>query len=411
MSDMHESNEAKIICQMLLDNSIIPSLTLTEEHFTDHLCRKAYGEIQRQYSRHGGASKDCLLDIGLEYQWISDVLFILPTAANFSFFEKKIKAAYQKEFERRLVQHSVDILEGRAGGKVVEYLEKEITEFSASVGEFKDSTLQDVLYTALEDIEARAAKGGELPGITTGILKLNAMIHGFEDRQYYIIGARPSDGKTAFGTNCVLAAARAGKKVGFITAESSVKEVGRRIYAQEAKIDASRIAMGNIDMIDAGALTDAGARLNPRNVVFYDEPNPTIETVERKAREWKRRNWVEIIFLDYIQIIQGGRGDSFHERLADVSLRIKALARKLEIPMVCMAQLTRGAADRKPMESDIAGTDQITRDADGIILIHHERNDQNEIEYSQLIVAKARDGKKGICNVKFHGEFLSFEGR
>ena len=403
---LNESNEAKIICQMLISNSIIPSITLTQDHFKDHLCRKAFNEIQAQYTKHGGVSNEALYDIGLEYDWVYEVRNLIPTSANFPFFEQKIKASYQHDYEQRLLEESVQRFESGEG--IIPFLEEKITNFTAQTGTFSDTNLQDVLLSAQTDIEQRIARGGALPGITTGIGRLNAMIHGWEKRQYYIIGARPSDGKTAFGINCVLSAAKGGFRPGFITAESSVKEIGRRIFARESRIDASRIAMGRLGPKDTEELINAGSRLVEKNVVFYDEPNPTIETVERKAREWKRRENVDIIFIDYVQIIQGGKGDSQHQKLADISLRLKALARTLDIPIVCMAQLIRGAADRKPMESDVAGTDQITRDADGIILIYHERNSFGQIVESQLIVAKARDGKKGICGVTFEGQFLSF---
>ena len=143
--------------------------------------------------------------------------------------------------------------------------------------------------------------------------------------------------------------------------------------------------------------------------VFYDEPSIRIEILERKAREFVRRNNIQILFIDYIQYIEGGEGSVKHERKANVSTRLKALARRLNIPVVAAAQLKNYGRDRRPTKDDIAETDQIYRDADGIVIIHHEIDEDTEkILNSELIIAKARDGQRGIIPVVFDGEYLNF---
>lgn len=405
-----QSAERSLICQMLLDNTIIPSITVSGHQFTDSYCVTAFGEIQRQYTLHGGANKDCLLSIGMDYNWVIETSEYVPTSANFQFYEKKIRDAYKMAFERRLVATANDMAAGILDGDVIKYLEEQITDFSADLTEYKTISMSQVMRSGLDDIERRYKLKGELPGISTGLSELNSMILGFQKRHYYIIGARPSDGKTAIGINFLLDAAKDGKVAGMISAESAVQELGLRISAREARIDASFLALGLLKQADFGSLMDAAGRISNYKILFYDEPNPRIETIERKAREWKRRNGLEILFIDYVQIIQGGVGDSFHERIADVSLRLKAIARNLDIPVVCMAQLGRANADKMPTASDIAGSDQITRDADGIILLHHERDKEtNHITESRIIVDKARDGKKGVMKVIFEGEYLNFK--
>ena len=402
--------ERTLICQMLLDNSIIPSVTLAEQHFSDYRCKQAFNEIQRQYTLNGGATKDCLIDIGLDYEWVSSVSNLIPTAANFRFFEQKVKGEFKAGFQKRIIAMAADMANGVTDGDPIEYLEKEITGFSSEIQEYKTQHLKDILNEGLKDIEARYHLSGNLPGITSGLALVDSHLCGFQDRQYYIIGARPSDGKTAIGINFLLEAGKAGKVSGFISAESASQEIGRRIYAREGRIDASKISLGLLSPADFSGLLDTGNRLSKEKILFYDEPNPKIETVERKAREWKRRNHLDILFIDYIQIIMGGVGLAKHEQIADVSLRIKALARGLSIPIVCMAQLTRTKEGRYPQSGDVAGSDQITRDADGILLIHHDREEEtNQIITSKIIIDKARDGKKGIVPVKFEGEFLNFK--
>jgi len=402
-------SEATLICQMILDNSIIPSVTVTEQHFSDFRCKQAFNEIQRQYTVNGGATKDCLVDLGMDYEWIRETVNLVPASANYRFFEQKIKASFKSSFQKRIIGMASDMINGLQDGDPIEFLEKEITGFASEMQEYKTKQLKDVLYAGLSDIEARVNLGGELPGITSGLSKVDAHISGFQKRQYYIIGARPSDGKTAIGINFMLEAAKSGKTAGFISAESASEEIGRRIFSREGRIDATRISLGTLHPSDFAGLQVVGQDLSKHSILFYDEPNPMIETVERKAREWKRRDGLDILFIDYVQIIQGGKGDNLHERIADVSLRIKALGRGLGIPVVCMAQLTRTKENRKPMSSDIAGSDQITRDADGILLIHHNRDEEtNRVKNSMIIIDKARDGLKGIVPVRFEGEYLNF---
>jgi len=116
----------------------------------------------------------------------------------------------------------------------------------------------------------------------------------------------------------------------------------------------------------------------------------------------------KLIFIDYLQIVGGGAGDRKHERVGDVSSRLKALARHLEIPVIVAAQLNRGTGDF-PKCDDLKDSGQIEQDADVIMLLHHDRDeDNNQVKESFINIDKNRDGSKGIAEVKFQGEYTRF---
>jgi len=276
------------------------------------------------------------------------------------------------------------------------------------VNEYEIVNARDYAETALAIIEERYKKNGQLPGITTGLGKLDDVMLGFEDRKLYVIGARPSQGKTALLLNF---ADRCNVDCGFISAESGKQELMNRIFSINGRIHTQRLTSGSMSTSDFSRLTDAMVAVTQRNMYIYDEPNMGIDTVILKAREMKRRFDIKILYIDYLQCIRGDQRKRVHEQVADISKALKALARSLDIPVVVSAQLRRDSEGNRPLLSDFSDSTQIERDADVAVMIFNYRDPKNKDAdvKTYLLVEKNRDGRTGDLRVVFNKQYLRFE--
>ena len=197
-----------------------------------------------------------------------------------------------------------------------------------------------------------------------------------------------------------------------ISVESSKNEILDRMVSSKAGVPMHSIKTGRLTRLASQGVYEAESAIYSSDLFFYDEPNANIMTVIAQARRMVVVHKIDILFVDYAQLIYpANRSVSRVDQVSDISIKLKNLARDLEIPVICAAQLRRGAENRTPQLSDFADTSQIEKDADIAILIHHKAIESDgEVERydSFLHMDKHRDGATMSVPVNFYKEIVTF---
>jgi len=287
----------------------------------------------------------------------------------------------------------------------------------ATANETPTSTnLNALLETTWREAQNRRETGGELLGASTGMLMLDRLTCGLKKTDLLILAARPSMGKTALALNIALNAARE-VPVAIFSMEMSAGRLGQRILSMTSGVQLSGIATGQFDDQDAESMMMSMAELyDARKHVEIDDSTLTMAELRMRARRLKRKFDVGLIVIDYIQLIIGDKsykGNRVQE-VSDISRQLKALAKELNVPVLALSQLNRGAevrADKRPLLSDLRESGSIEQDADIVMFIYRDDyyNENSERKnVAEIHVAKNRNGATGRCNLFFDGSKCRF---
>jgi len=414
------TDEIILLGQIFKDNNVFYKINLLPDDFADPKTRALFKTMCFLSERSIEIDEVAVYKTNqsLNVAWLAEVRDSSPTAANYEFYERRIKDAANK----RRLSHisrliSDELAAGKSANEVKEAVETELTNLATAARGWDVKNITDVLVKTMDVIEERFKLQGKLPGITTGFGNLNELLLGFRPRLLYIFGARPSRGKTALMLNMAIAAS-AGFRVGIINTESANQEMGMRILSSHSSINSQRLASGQIQQNDFARLSHSSGELSKRNVFFYDEPNASLSTVISKCREMRRKDKVDIVFIDYLQNINFTEKNTERENLGVISGRLKQTARQLEIPVVCLAQLRRDAEGGRPSMNDLLGSGKIEQDADVISLIWWQQTNKGDKDQAGnplppdyrhwLILDKNRDGMTGDCELHFAKDIVKF---
>lgn len=287
----------------------------------------------------------------------------------------------------------------------------------ATANETPTSTnLNELLETTWREAQNRRKTGGELLGVSTGMLMLDRLTCGLKKTDLLILAARPSMGKTALALNIALNAARE-VPVAIFSMEMSASQLGQRILSMTSGVQLSEIATGQFDDQDAESMMMSMVEIyDARKHVEIDDSTLTMAELRMRARRLKRKYNVGLIVIDYIQLIIGGKafkGNRVQE-VSDISRQLKALAKELNVPVLALSQLNRGAevrADKRPLLSDLRESGSIEQDADIVMFIYRDDyyNENSERKnVAEIHVAKNRNGATGRCNLFFDGSKCRF---
>lgn len=287
----------------------------------------------------------------------------------------------------------------------------------ATANETPTSTnLNALLETTWREAQNRRETGGELLGASTGMLMLDRLTCGLKKTDLLILAARPSMGKTALALNIALNAARE-VPVAIFSMEMSASQLGQRILSMTSGVQLSEIATGQFDDQDAESMMMSMAEIyDARKHVEIDDSTLTMAELRMRARRLKRKYNVGLIVIDYIQLIIGDKaykGNRVQE-VSDISRQLKALAKELNVPVLALSQLNRGAevrADKRPLLSDLRESGSIEQDADIVMFIYRDDyyNENSERKnVAEIHVAKNRNGATGRCNLFFDGSKCRF---
>ena len=271
---------------------------------------------------------------------------------------------------------------------------------------------------ALEKIENAAKTSGTVTGIPTGFIDLDYRTAGLQPSDLILIAARPSMGKTAFVLNIAqYMAFKKNKAVAIFSLEMSKEQLVNRLFSLESRVDAQSLRTGNMKDSDWEKLIEGAGVIGQSKLIIDDTPGISISELRSKCRKYKLEHGLDIIIIDYLQLMTGSVGKSSESRqqeVSDISRQLKGLARELNVPVVSLSQLSRAVEsrpDKRPMLSDLRESGAIEQDADVVMFIYRDEYYNKDSEFkkqAEIIIAKQRNGPVGTVNLAWLGEYTKF---
>jgi replicative DNA helicase len=348
----------------------------------------------------------------------------VPTAANIEYYGRIVK---EKAYKRRLIS---------AGGNIAGYgyddsieAEEAINQAQSLVFGVADdrdqrelSKLYDLLGPAMERISLLMESGQGVVGIPSGFHDLDRMTGGFKDSDLIIMAGRPSMGKTSLALNVAMhAALEAKKSVAIFSLEMSKEQLTERLLTEQAQIDAQRLHRGQLSEAEFDRVSNALGPLGEAPIYIDDSPTMDELTMQLKARQAKMRHGVDLIVVDYLQLMHGrsGSDDNRVQEVSSISRALKGLARELRVPVIAISQLSRAPEqrpDKKPILSDLRESGALEQDADVVMFLFRPEYYKSDEKpgIAEVIVAKHRNGPTGVVELKFrrdHTRFYNLETR
>ena len=282
--------------------------------------------------------------------------------------------------------------------------------------------LRDLVQTSFTTIERLQQQKGLITGVPTGFIDLDEMTSGLQPSDLVLVAARPSMGKTSFVLNIAQhVGTSTDMTVGFFSLEMSKEQLFMRMLTSEARIDAHRFRTGFLSEKDYGRLSHALGTLAEAKVFIDDTASIGVLEMRAKARRLKAEHGLNLLIIDYIQLMQGrGRFESRQAEIASISRSLKGLAKELSVPIVALSQLSRASetrADHRPQLSDLRESGALEQDADVVMFIYRaeqyrdsDGNPNTEDQgTAEIIIGKQRNGPVGTAKLAFIKEHTRFE--
>ena len=353
-------------------------------------------------------------------EFLTQLLNAVPTSHNITSYATIIA---DKSILRSLLEVTWEIIEeGYTASREVRELldDAERKVFEVGQREVKSSLvpIEQVVSDSLAEVLKYFQDGAGYTGVATGFEKLDEITNGFQRGELIIIAARPSMGKSAFALNIAENVALRDKApVAVITLEMSAYTCGLRMLSSIARVDLARLRRGEADKDDYYNLTKAGSALSECPIFIDDSGAISTDEIRAKCRRLKAEKGLELLVIDYIQLLQARRGiQSREQQISDISRSLKALAKELNIPVVALSQLNRGVEnrdDKRPRLSDIRESGAVEQDADMILFIYrkeyYETDDPEAEGKAEVIVSKNRNGPTGAVELTFLKKYTRFE--
>ncbi|MBO6291338.1 MAG: replicative DNA helicase [Selenomonas sp.] len=353
-------------------------------------------------------------------RFVTDIAYTVPTAANISYHAKIVK---EKAELRRLIDAATAIATAAYEdtdevANIMDEAEKRILVVAAGQKTSGFESMKAILLRTFERINSLYESKGNITGISTGFKDLDAITSGLHPSDLVLVAARPSMGKTAFTLNIAsfIGLHNLGT-VAFFSLEMSKEQLMQRMLCSEGGIDAQRLRTGKLEDDEWTRLVETSNRLNQSPIYIDDTAGITVMELRSKARRLKAERGLSVIFIDYLQLMQG-RGaknsDSRNQEISDISRSLKALARELDVPVIALAQLNRSVENRqgrRPMLSDLRDSGSLEQDADIVMFLYREDYYDRDTEaknITEVIIAKHRNGPVDTVKLYFQKEYTKF---
>lgn len=346
----------------------------------------------------------------------------VPSSANFKNYMKIVR---NKAILRKMISIGSEIIEKSFNcydaEDLVNEMENKINNLSnlSSADEYYFD-MTTVCHETFKYIEMLYERKGQIIGVPSGYSYLDHLTAGFQPGNFIILAARPSLGKTAMSLNFALNAAKAGKKVGFISLEMTRKQLNIRLLSHESKVDSNEIRRGNIHDTQWSKISLGFAKISKLPIFIIDNvgevPLIKLRSIIRKLHMKEK---LDMLIIDYLQLISshsGGRSENRQQEVSSISRSLKLLAVELNIPIIALSQLSRKLEerqDKRPMLSDLRESGGLEQDADVVMFIFrpgvYSTDDDSDLRFTELNVAKQRDGPLGTVFLNFNmenGEFI-----
>jgi replicative DNA helicase len=345
----------------------------------------------------------------------------VPTAANAEYYANIV---YDAAVARGLVEAGTAIAaSGYArDGDAEELQERAQQRLYAVARQRGDESLlpaSDGMDATFDDIEAAGKrKKGELTGVPTGFTDLDLLTLGLQAGQMILVAGRPAMGKSTLGLDITRAASiKHQLSSAFFSLEMSRKELHMRLLSAEGSVALHHIRSGALDDGEWTRLARAKAKIDASHLLLDDSPELTAMSIRTKARRLKQRGKLDLVVIDYLQLLQYGGGrrpESRQQEVSDISRQLKLMAKELEVPVIALSQLNRGPeqrTDKRPQVSDLRESGSLEQDADVVILLHREdvyEKESPRAGEADLIVGKHRNGPTAVITTAFQGHYSRF---
>ena len=364
--------------------------------------------------------KDELENVGgLEY--LSLLEDYVPTATAVSHHAKILR---EKKILRDLIQTATDIVSNSYSDKddvdtLLDKAEQSIFQISDKRAKASFFKLTDVIKENVSQLEKLSMEPGMVTGLSCGFTDLNHMTAGFQPSDLIILAARPSMGKTSFALDIArFVSLHEGKATAFFSLEMSKQQLGVRLLCSQAQVDSQKVRTGYLAKTDWPKLHEAGRRLSEAKMFIDDSAALSVMDVRARARRLAAEQPLELIIIDYLQLMQGrGSPESRQLEVSDISRGLKALAKELNVPILALSQLSRaveGRTDKRPLLSDLRESGSIEQDADVVMFIYREFVYDKETDdpgKTEILVRKQRNGPTGDVRLHFESKFTRFFDR
>ncbi len=353
---------------------------------------------------------------GLEY--LAMLPEKVPTTTN---VEKYINIVQEKSVLRNLIKTANDIISlGYDQTEDVEDImnisEKKIFDIMQNQNSKGSMPIKDILVETFAELERLYNQKGYITGVETGFKDLDYKTSGFHNSDLIIIAARPAMGKSAFALNIAThAAVNNNVPVAIFNLEMSKEQVANRILCSDAMVDSNKIRTGKIDDNEWIKLANSSGRLAEAPIYIDDTPGISIMEIRARCRKLKLEKDIGLVVIDYLQLIQGSnkRNSSREQEISEISRSLKILAKELNIPVIALSQLSRGAEkrdDKRPMLSDLRESGAIEQDADIVMFLYRDSyyNQESEQKNAEVILAKHRGGSTGTVELAWLANYTKF---
>ena len=424
--------EQSVLGAILIDSRCITEVVgiLRPEDFYLQQNREIYETIYAMFNFSQTIDPVTVLDkmreLGVYHDnsrdYILQLMQITPTAANAVRYANIVR---DKAMLRGLAQAADEINEtvySQVGtpAEMLESAEKKI--YALRKGERGDSLehIGTVLHKVFDRLTELSQSDSMIPGLSTGMRDLDSKINGLNKSDLVLVAARPAMGKSAFALNMAMNVAKKyNKTVAVFNLEMSREQLALRLLASEAFIDMQKLATGKLSEEEWTKLCMASASLSQSDIRIDDNPTVTVADINAKCR---RLDNLGLVVIDYLQLMNGsgygkGGGDNRVTVVAEISRALKIMAKELNVPVICLSQLSRaveGRQDKRPILSDLRESGAIEQDADSVMFLYRDEyyNENTEDKgLAECIVAKNRHGETGTVKLQWFGPYQTFTDR
>lgn len=352
------------------------------------------------------------------YEYISSLVDIIPNASNIVHYAEIAK---EKAILRKLINISTEMSEKafNYSGDVNELLdmaERSIFKLAEYKLRNEIRPLSQLVTEAFHSLETLYQSPGHITGIPSDFIDLDNITNGFQPSDFIIIAGRPAMGKTAFALNIAINAASKYKKtVAVFSLEMSAEQLAQRLIGSEARISSTKLKNGKLTIDEWQSLAAIGGKLSEANLFIDDTPAITVMELRSKCRRIRREHGLDIVIIDYLQLMGGSRAENREQQISEISRSLKALAKELNIPIIALSQLNRSVesrADKRPYPSDLRESGAIEQDADLILFLYRDEIYNKDTKFpgiAELIISKHRNGPTGTVYLTFLKHFTRFE--
>ena len=351
--------------------------------------------------------------------YLAQLMEVTPTSANVMEYVAIVR---DKALLRSVAQAASEITalvqEAGDAGETLEAAEQKIYAIRRGQSAQDMVPVSAVLPDVLDQLSALSEDGGgQLSGLSTGLSAVDAKISGLNRSDLVLLAARPGMGKTSMALNMALNVAKSSRKtVAIFSLEMSKEQLVTRLLSAEALVENTRLKNGNLRETDWVRIADASTVLNQVDIRIDDNPMLSVADMNAKCR---RLDDLGLVVIDYLQLMTsaGGRGYSGENRqqvVSDISRMLKIMAKELDVPVVCLSQLSRAnekREDKRPMLSDLRESGALEQDADIVLFLFRDdyyNEDSEKRNIAECIVAKNRHGETGKVELRWLPEYTSF---